>query len=106
LHITSQTITSRFSRMVSPHCLKNSQRCQHDGQKRNSVCHRLCGCLCLYRRFTGLEGLTMQTLLGFWCIWRPSTYICRQVLVYYSDNGFGELIPHSLPIHSVETANL
>ena len=48
----------------------------------------------------------MQTLLGFWCIWRPSTYICRQVLVYYSDNGFGELIPHSLPIHSVETANL
>ena len=47
----------------------------------------------------------MKTLLGFWCIWMPSDYITREVLVYYSDNGFGELIPHPLPIHSVNTAN-
>jgi hypothetical protein len=54
------------------------------------------------------KGLKMQTLLGFWCIERPSVYITRSIVLCYADNGFGELvvIPRdSFPVHSINTIN-
>lgn len=54
------------------------------------------------------KGLKMQTLLGFHCIERPSVYITRTIVLFYADDGFGNLIViprDSFPVHSINTAN-
>lgn len=51
---------------------------------------------------------TTQTLLGFWACTMPSYYITRTVILFCSDDGFGNLInipPDSFPVYSIETIN-
>jgi hypothetical protein len=50
----------------------------------------------------------MQTLLGFWVLEIPSSYITRTVTVACADDGFGNLIwipKGSFPVHAINTAN-
>lgn len=44
----------------------------------------------------------MQTKLGFWIFHRRSSLIGGYP-VFYSDNGFGELIPSQLPVHTINS---
>ena len=47
-----------------------------------------------------------QTLLGFWCVERPSYYITRTVILMCADDGFGNLInipSDSFPSHTINS---
>ena len=48
----------------------------------------------------------MQTILGFWCFQVPSVYITRTVTVIYCDDGFGNLIPASLPAYAINALDI
>lgn len=47
----------------------------------------------------------MKTLLGFYVFQRRSSLLGGTYGVTYVDNGFGELVPSPMPVHSIETAN-
>jgi len=47
----------------------------------------------------------MRTLLGFYCIQRRSSLLGGFYVTYWSDNGYGELIPAPFPYHAINTAN-
>jgi len=48
----------------------------------------------------------MQTLLGFWCFEVDSAYISRTHTVLCCDDGFGNLIPSLLPVHTILSLDL
>ncbi len=48
----------------------------------------------------------MQTILGFWCFHQRSSLLGGWVTFFYVDNGFGELVPAPLPVHSINSLDL